>query len=429
MYCGSCLRDNRLAATLIEQGRDVVLIPLYTPIRTDETDVSQRRVLFGGINIYLRQKSALFRMFPGWMTRMLDAPVLLRMALRLAGEHHTDAVGALTVAMLRGEEGPLRSELDRLIASLRPLKPDLINLPNLLFAGLARRLRAELGASVVCTLSGEDLFIDQLPATYAAQTDELIRQRAADVDGFLSPTSYYAHYATERFSLGDAKVHHTPLGIRTGDFADPDSATWREQNDDRPFTIGYLARICPEKGLARLCDAFAILRRQGRKCRVRAAGYLGAADKKYLERVLDELRQRSIDDGFEYVGSVSREEKAKFLRSLDVFSVPTEYREAKGLFVLEAMASGVPVVQPDHGSFRELVGATGGGLLYDPGDAEALAGAIARLMDDQQLRRQLGHSGRAAVQTDFTDKVMAEATWSVYRQYAGKRSVGRDAND
>ena len=41
MYCGSCLRDNRLAATLIKQGRDVVLVPLYTPIRTDEADVSE----------------------------------------------------------------------------------------------------------------------------------------------------------------------------------------------------------------------------------------------------------------------------------------------------------------------------------------------------------------------------------------------------
>jgi len=80
MYCGTCLQDNTLAAALRARGCDVLLVPLYTPIRTDETDVSLDRVFYGGINVYLQQKSALFRHTPWLFDRLLDLPALLRWA-------------------------------------------------------------------------------------------------------------------------------------------------------------------------------------------------------------------------------------------------------------------------------------------------------------------------------------------------------------
>ena len=72
MYCGSCLRDNTLAAALIEAGHDALLIPTYTPIRTDDENVSQPRIFFGGLNVYLQQKTGLFRHTPRWFDRLLD---------------------------------------------------------------------------------------------------------------------------------------------------------------------------------------------------------------------------------------------------------------------------------------------------------------------------------------------------------------------
>ena len=72
MYCGSCLHDNTLAAALLKQGEDVVLLPIYTPIRTDERDVSQPRVFIGGINAYLQQAVPLLRRTPVWLDRWLD---------------------------------------------------------------------------------------------------------------------------------------------------------------------------------------------------------------------------------------------------------------------------------------------------------------------------------------------------------------------
>ena len=415
MYCGSCLRDNRLAATLIAQGRDVSLVPLYTPIRTDEPDVSEGRVYFGGVNVYLQQRFRLFRMLPNWATRVFDATSLLRWAGRFAGSTSPEQLGPLTVSMLKGENGAQRRELDRLIGGLREFAPDIVNLPNLMFVGIAGRLRSELGVRVLCTLSGEDIFLDPLPDPYRRDAYDLIRERAGDVDAFVAPTEYFSTFATERFNLPHDRVHVVPLGIAVDEVGPSACAP------DEPFTIGYLARICPEKGLENLVDAFIRLRKAGRRCRLRAAGYLGKRDRAYLDAVVAKLRRHQANDQFEFVGEVDRAGKFEFLRTLHLMSVPTVYHEAKGLYLLEAMACGVPVVQPEHGSFPELVRATGGGLLYDPAVADSLADAIARLMDDSALRRDLAAKGRAAIYESFTDEVMADKMWALYEQYGVRR--------
>src|SRR5262249_26334232 len=110
MYCGSCMHDNTLAAALIAQGHDALLIPTYTPIRTDEADVSQKRVFFGGINVYLQQKLALFRHTPWVLDRLLDARRLLNWVSRFAVKTQAEDLGELTVSMLKGEHGNQRKE-------------------------------------------------------------------------------------------------------------------------------------------------------------------------------------------------------------------------------------------------------------------------------------------------------------------------------
>ena len=412
MYCGSCLHDNRLVATLRAQGRDVLLVPLYTPLRTDEQDVSERRLYYGGLNVYLQQNSVLFRHTPRFLDRLLDARVLLRALGRLAGRTRAEELGALTVSVLEGPAGAQRKELARLIAGLRRLEPRLVHLPNLMFVGVARTLKAALNVPVVCGLAGEDIFLDDLPEPHRQRAFDLIRTGAADVDAFDAPTAYYARHAAEQFGLPPERIHHIPMGIRVEDFAaaDPPRA---------PFTIGYLARVCPAKGLLNLARALVKLHAAGRDVRVRAAGYLGPADRSYLERVREELRAFGVPgDVFEYVGEVTRAEKIAFLRTLHVLSVPTEYVESKGFYVLESLAAGVPVVQPAHGSFPELLAATGGGLLYDPRSPETLAGTLARLMDDEPQRRRLAEQGRAAVQASFTADRAADAMWRLYERLA-----------
>lgn len=412
MLCGSCLRDNRLAATLRAQGRDVLLVPLYTPIRTDETDVSERNIYYGGINVYLEQKSTFFRHLPRFLTRALDARWLLEGVGRYAAKTRAADVAELTVSILRGEDGNQEAELDRLVEGLRALRPQLINLPNLMFLGVARRLRHELKADVVCTLSGEDLFLDALPEDTRGRVLEILELCRDDASAYLATSRYYRDHCVRHFGLPAAKVHHVPMGIEVAD------ARPRAEEPSGPFTIGYLARIGPEKGLMNLARAFAALRDEGRNCRLRIAGYLGEADRPYLEFVQDFLLGQGCANAYEYLGEVSRAGKFEMLSTLHAFCVPTDYAEAKGLFVLEALAAGVPVVQPDHGSFVELVEATGGGLLYAQGSVDDLAAKLRALMDDAALRRALGDAGRRAVVEKFTDKAMAEATWRIYERCA-----------
>ncbi|MGD2108115.1 MAG: glycosyltransferase family 4 protein [Phycisphaerae bacterium] len=412
MYCGSCLRDNRVAGTLIAKGRDVALVPLYTPIKTDEEDVSQPRVYYGGVNVYLRQKSALIRALPRWLTGVLDAPRLLRRAARSTGEMTPAEMGRLTVSILKGEHGRQSEELGKLIRGLRPLEPDLVWLPNLMFVGLAGPLKAALGSSVLCTLSGEDYFLDHLPAPARGEAFDLIERQSRDADGFVAVTEYYAAHAAEHFGLPADRVHVIPMGVEVHDSAgtaDP---------PDRPFTIGYLARVSPEKGLHDLASAFVRLRRAERPCRLRVAGYLGPADRSYLTDIRTTLNDADLLSEFEYLGEVDRAAKREFLRSLHVLTVPAVHPEPKGLYVLEALAAGVPVVQPDRGSFPELIEATGGGLLYDPSDEQALADGIARLMDDPGLRRRLADQGRSVVCASFNSEIMAERTWQLCQQLA-----------
>ncbi len=413
MYCGSCLRDNRLAATLLEQGRDVVLMPLYTPLRTDERDVSSAPVHYGGLNVYLQQQSGLFRSLPSWIVRVLDAPAILNFLSRWSASVDAKSLGPLTVSVLKGEHGAQKRELDKLIDALDAIKPDLVHLPTLPFIGVARKLKETLGIPIFCTLSGEDIFLDELPEPHRTEAFRLIAEQARHIDAFVSTTHYYARHCVEHFGLPADRVHVVPLGIRVEDFQ-PAPASQRHSR----FTIGYLARICPEKGLANLCEAFTLLRRDGRDCFLRVAGFLAASQQNFVDGLRDSLRQPATGGHFEIVGEVSRRQKIEFLQSLDVFSVPSIYHEAKGLYVLEAMACGVPVVEPRHGSFPELIESTGGGLLYEPASGpRGLADTLARLMDHPEERRTLGSFGREAVQSSYTDQIMARETWKLYEKF------------
>ncbi len=413
MYCGSCMRDNTLAAALRRKGRDVILIPVYSPIRTDEEDVSEDRVLYGGVNVFLQEKMAFFRKSHRLLDRLLDSPALLRLATRNAGGPPNETVASLMISLLSGEAGRMSHELDKLIDALAELRPDVVHLPDAFFVSFARPLKERLGAAVVCTLTGEDILIDKLDEPLPSRCRELIGRHSADVDAFLSVSRYYTDYATTHLGIAADRIHQVPLGIRI-DRPPGDSENAGVKPADQLFTIGYLARICPDKGLHVLCEAFAELHRRGRRCHLKVAGYLGAADRPYAQEIRRRLTHRGLGAFVEFLGEVDRDGKFGMIRSLDVFSVPAVYQEAKGIYVLEALSQGIPVVQPNHGSFPELIGATGGGVLFEPQNVAALADAISGLMDRPDRRRRLGEAGRRAVASSFTDEVMADAAWKVF---------------
>lgn len=415
MYCGSCLRDNALAAALIRRGRDVLLWPVYSPIRTDDHDVSDSRVVFGGINVYLQHRWKLARRLPRRLTRWLDHPRLLKWAMRGAGSTDPKLASELMTTLLQAEEGPHVGEIDALVEHLRAAGASLVHLPNAFFVGLARRIKAALNVPVVCTLTGEDILLDKLAPAARANVLALLRERAADVDGFLSVSNHYTAYALEHFGVQPERVRRVPLGI-----AWDDGAAMEARPKEGAFTVGYLARICPEKGLHNLIDAFEHLVAEGRDCRLLVAGYLGVGDKAYFQALERRVANGNLRGRVAFLGELDRAAKFAFLRRLDVLSVPTEYREAKGLYVLEAMSQGVPVVQPAHGSFPELIESTGGGILHEPNDPVALAAGLRQMMDDHDLRSRLGATGRQSIRDKHTDEHMADAAWAAFEAIAAE---------
>ena len=423
MYCGSCLRDNALAAALMARGHDVVLSPVYTPTRTDEHNVSEEHVFFGGISVFLEQHSALFRHTPRALDRLWDSPWALRLASKRQIKVNPKSLGELTVSMLKGEGGFQAKEIAKLLDWLRlERRFDIIIIPYSLLLGLAEPLKRELKVAVGCTLQGDDLFLDGLGASYKQQSLDLIRAASRHVDGFFPVSEYYRDFMPSYLGIPREKMHVIPLGINMEGFS------VRAPRTDGVHTVGYFARIAPEKGFHVLCDAYVRLRAQTETGRARlvAGGYLPPEHQGYLDDARRTMHEAGYGGEFEYRGELDRAEKIQFLQELDVLSVPTVYAEPKGMFLLEAMAVGVPVVQPRKGAFPEIVAKTGGGLIVDPDDPEALAAGILSLWRDRDRAAALGRAGAAGVRQHYDVARMAETAEAAYAAVAkGAATVAR----
>jgi glycosyltransferase involved in cell wall biosynthesis len=412
MYCGGCMRDNALVAALRRAGHDALLIPLYTPLKTDEPDNSHGRIFFGGINVFLQQKSAIFRKTPEWLDRRLDQPGLLKIAAGFGVKTRAEDVADLMISMLKGEDGNQAKELAKLVTFLSDgHKPDVICLSNVLLVGMAKSLRERLKVPVICTLQGEDAYLDTLPEPQRGKAWELLRETVKHLDGFISVSDYYGQVMRRRLEIPASKLRVVHNGIELAGYA---PAT---QRPAKP-TIGYFARIGPEKGLRTLAHAFELLMARGKiDARLRVGGGLSPSDETFVNELRAKFKTAGIGDKVEFVPNVSREEKVLFLQSLSLLSVPATYGESFGLYVLEAMACGVPVVQPDHAAFPELIAATGGGILCKPDDAAHLAVSIEELLTNETRRSALGSAGRASIVDRFHMDRVASDVVKVFAEF------------
>lgn len=412
MYCGSCFRDNALAAELLALGHDVSLVPVYTPTRTDERNVSQHRVLFGGISVYLQQYSSLFRHMPRLLDRLWDAPWLIGAFANRGVSTDARLLGDLTVSMLEGERGVLRKEFQKLVEWIgeEPL-PDVINLPNSLLIGMAEPLRKAFGRPVCCTLQGEELFLNSLAPPYREQAVALIRASVQHVDRFIAVSDYCAQFMASFLAIPPERIAVVPLGISMAGYEA------RAASPRADYCVGYFARIAPEKGLHVLADAYIRFRRRtpGVAARLAAAGYMAPDQAPYVQAVRQQLDAAGVGHEFSYRGAVDREGKLAFMNDIDVLSVPATYDEPKGMFLLEAMAAGVPVVQPRRGGFTEIVQRTGGGVLVDVDDPSALAEGLYALWSDAATRQRLGEQAFAGVRRSYTIAHSAARMLDAYR--------------
>ncbi|MHC4659119.1 MAG: glycosyltransferase family 4 protein [Planctomycetota bacterium] len=405
-YCDNCLRDVALVKALRKKGHEVLMIPMYLPVQTNKDEVvDEAPIFFGGINVYLQQKFGFFRKTPRWVGRLLDSPRLLRWVGRKAEMTSARDLGQTTISMLQGEQGRQAKELDRFVEWLDAPdnKPDIVLLSNILLGGLAGSIKTRLGVPVLCFLQDEDGFLDGLAEPYAKQAWEMVMECSEGVDAFISVSKYYANVMRERLRLRADRVHVVYLGISLDEYevakAEPEVPT-----------VGFLSRMCYNKGLDILVEAFINLKKNERlkNARLLIAGGKNRSDEVFINRIQQQLRACGLINDVQFLPDFDQGTKVRFLQTLSVLSVPEKGPVAYGLYLLEALAAGVPVVAPASGALPELLEMTGGGVLCEPNNAGALSAALEPLLLDQDYGRQLGKQGKEVVFARFNVDETAE---------------------
>jgi glycosyltransferase involved in cell wall biosynthesis len=415
-YCENCLRDKAIVVALRSLGHDAASMPLYLPPLMQDTDPGDAKtpVFFGGVNVYLQQRFKLFRHTPRWLDKLFDANGLLRFAARKVGMTKASLLGETAVSMLQGASGRQVKELDRMISYMRENhRPDVVVLSNAMLLGMAPRLSEQLGCSVVCMLQDEHDFIDALPEDFSEQAWNLMRNNAQSISMFVAPSKYYADLMGPRLGLDDGTVKVCFNGIDSAGYAPADKPP-------DPPTIGYLSRLHPDKGLDLLTDAFIELRsRPGTEnVKLVIAGGMTQNFKDYVEAQKQSFQQAGVADDVEWIDDFDRQSKRDFLPRLSVMCVPDRSGPAAGMFVIESLLAGVPLVVPNCGALTELIGATNGGLLYDPDIPGDILTKLTELLTDPQRAREMGQNGREIVLEQFTAPAAAKRLITLFETLA-----------
>jgi glycosyltransferase involved in cell wall biosynthesis len=416
MFCGNCFHDNTLVAALRQLGHDATMLPLYLPIRVDGENQSEGQpIFFGGVNVYLAQKSAFFRNSPQWLHRLLNSRWLLERAAGRAAKTRASDTGELMLSMLRGESGNQDREITELISWLRDhAKPDVLCLSNALLIGMTRRLKRELGVPVVCLLQGEEPYVDSLPDAYRKPAWKLLTERAEDVDAWIALSRWNADRLIQRLKLKPERVHVVHSGIDLDSF--PIANRQSPIANQKAPVLGYFARMCRDKGLDLLVEAYIHIKNRGQipRLKLHIGGGCGPGDEPFVQSLRKQLAEAGYIGEVSFQPNLSHAEKVAFLQALDVFSVPAHYGEAFGLYLIEAMAVGVPVVQPRTAAFPEIIEATGGGVLCEAHNPKALGETIEGLLLEPRRLQELGEIARQAVRARFSGEAMARATMDVF---------------
>jgi glycosyltransferase involved in cell wall biosynthesis len=370
-------------------GVDAVLIPVYLPVEMDYQPPPRSRIFFGGVSVFLEQYFPLFRWTPGWLDRLWDNPWILGLVGRLSRSTRPEKLGPLTLSMLAGEEGNQRKELQKLLRFLKEeLRPNLVHLSTGLLVGMARAIREVLKIPVVANLAGEVRFLERLPEHYRVEARKLAATRLAELEALVALSQYYASGATEYFQLLPDKVWIIPPGVTVPNGDQIGSLLPRLKILRGEICLGYLGRICSEKGLDVLLGAARQLAGKGFASSVRwlVAGRVEPPFGGTFSRLLHQVRRSGAQ--IDYLGPVDAATKEAFFASLQALVVPSVIPEPKAVTAIEAVARGIPVVAPAHGAFVEIVEQSGCGELYWPNEPDRLSEVLAQWIARGTGRRE-----------------------------------------
>jgi len=411
-YCGNCLRDSGVVASLKKAGHDAITLPMYLPLTMNGKANDDIPVFYGAVNIYLKQYPV-FRHMPKWFEKMMNSSAVLRFAAKKSGSTRASGLEDLTESMLLGEKGHQSEELQQLVDFLKyHEKPDVVHISNALLLGLAKKVRDEVNVPVICSLQDEDVWVDAMHEDHRGKIWQLLAEKAKDVDAFIAVSDFFAGVMQKRMAIPDHKLHVLHVGVN------PMAYTYSKPAAD-PQAIGFLSRMNDENGFEILIDAFIRLKENPafRNLKLKATGGMTGDDTRFINHQLQKLKQKDIIRDFEILPDFTPAALRDFFKSISVLSVPVLKGEAFGLYQLEALASGVPIVQPELGAFPEIIKVTGGGVTFNPNTSGALADTLAEVLSDTATLEKMSLSGRKAVEEHFDCSKLSEQMVKIYATF------------
>lgn len=344
------------------------------------------------------------------MHNFFNSQSILRYAAKKSGSTRATGLEAMTISMLKGADGFQKDELDELIYFLKHHeKPDVVHLSNALLLGLARKIKDELQIPVVCSLQDEDVWVDAMDEPYRSQIWKLMGEKANDTGALIAVSDFFANKMKQKMGIPDGKLHVVHIGI------DPSRYSVKQPNLQTP-TIGYLSRMNHENGFEVLIDAFIKLKENPgfSNARLKVTGGKTGDDEKFIRRQVEKLKRKGFQNDIEFVEDFRTESLGTFFEGLTLLSVPVLEGEAFGLYQLESLASGIPIVQPTLGAFPEIVATTGGGAIYQPNTPDALAQKLAEVLLNPEQIKQMSINGRKAVEENFNSSSIIKKMIGVY---------------
>jgi glycosyltransferase involved in cell wall biosynthesis len=411
-YCENCRRDRSLWRSLRQQGHQALLVPVYIPPATEPEEADHVGPLaFGALQTYMREYVGIFRLLPRWLVRWMDSTWLLNWLSSFSSATSADDLVQMQMSMLEPEKSRHARDLQELIDWLKTdVKPDLVIVPSVLLVGLADPLADALNCRVFCMLQDELPWLEAISPDAREKVWSVIRERSKQVDAFISVSQFYADAVGPMLQVDADRLVTVPAAVDMEDLEParvPPSAP----------VVGYLGPVFKSHGVELLLEAFIILHKRGNVsgARLKVLGQ-GLPDKRCVRRLRRRIAEAQVGDAVDLVPQGPESDKGDFLRELTVLSVPTTYPVAFAMFVIEALASAVPVVQPRHGCFVETVEKSGGGVLVEPNDAESLADGLEQLLADPLTARSMGEGARRKVRQWHDADTMTRAIVELYEK-------------
>ncbi len=418
-YCGNCLRDSKLFDAIRAEGHDAVKIPMYLPLFAHDHAGRGVPVFYGAISLYLKQQFPWLHRAPLWVDKALNSAPMLRFAAHMANSTRASGLEEMTISMLLGEEGQQKDELEKLTEWLGiHLKPDVIHISNALLLGLAQQLRDRLKVPVVCSLQDEDVWVEPMHPETATAVWKLMQEKAAFVDRFIPVSRYFSRFMQEKLQLPDEKISTLYLGV------DPDEYVYQNASE-KPRNIGYLSRMCHENGLDILVDAFILLKKRPEMADVKLliTGGKTADDNAYIRDQKKKINKAGLNMMVEWIHDFDPRHRNDYFSRIKTLSVPVRNGEAFGIYLAEALAAGIPVVQPALGAFPEIIEQSQGGIIYPENSPMELSLALYNLLNNNILASELSRNARQSAIETFNVHEQAKKMIGIYEEVvaSGKR--------